>query len=617
MIYYASTHQQGMDMKENSTEENSIKIKNAVIVALFDRQLDYIPKSPTTKERTSWHPATELLSTEGLPIVSKYILITPKEHLVNPKDPQKHQEHVNRLVSLLEDKMRDIIHTRIKDVDKAKVLISRIKVEPKKVDYDNIWDIKSCTENLNPLLNDILNEFPSYKDAKPRKPQAVPKPTLIISLLGSTTAARTALYLTTRRLERESGRFQLRLVKYLDDTKPANLTQLWYGADISSTSNGLLRQGVGTQHPTYATELDKLERVIHTFRDAKILITGPTGAGKSELARLIIDYMQALHSNITEENCIVQNVAAVAKDLIDSEFLGHEENAFTDAKKLHRGIFERANNGILLLDEIGELPLHQQAKLLTILDGTPFTRVGGETNVTSRFLLLCGTNKDLRKECDAGRFRKDLYERLNTWCIDVPAIKDRPADRERALQRELEVWKTAHKIEVMPSQSTRKAFLDKAKQYDWEGNFREFHATFLHLALFAGKGGITEQAIEDEFRRKTSHYQSERPSSVPTPSDKSNSSESVYDLAEIARLACALDVCRKCKTATEAGELLFAARAESARRKQTGFNGAASLQRIFAQFGLKAHFKNGTISVAPVAHNTTNKLSSPRFAASS
>ncbi len=566
-------------MKENSTE-----IKN-VILALFDFQLDYIPQRPSAKDLAKWRPATELLSTKDLPIDSKYILVTPKEH----------QEAARRLVPLLEKRMCTIRARINGKQEKNNFLVQIISVE-----YDNIWNIKSCAENLNPLLNDILKEFPIGKDAKQGKPQAVHKPALIISLLGSTTAARTALYLTTKRLERESGRFQLRLVKYLDDIKHANPPQLWYGADISSTPNGLLRQGVGTQHPTYATELDKLERIILTFRDAKILITGPTGAGKSELARLIIDYMQALHNDITEKKCIVQNVAAIAKDLIDSEFLGHEEYAFTDAKKLHRGIFERANNGILFLDEIGELPLHQQAKLLTILDGTPFTRVGGETNVTSRFLLLCGTNKDLREECAEGRFRKDLYERINTWHIDVPALEDRPDDIERALQRELGEWKTAHKNEVMFAQGARKVFRDKAKECNWEGNFREFHATFLHLALFSGKGGITKQAIEDEFKRKAPHDQSETSSSVQTPSDKSNSTESVYDPVEMARLACALDVCRKCKTATEAGEILFAARAESARKKHTGFNGASSLQRIFAQFGLEAHFKNGTFSVSSV-----------------
>ena len=593
-------------MKENSTEENSVKNKNVVIVALFDRQLDYIPKSPTAKERTSWHPATALLSTKGLPIVSKYILIAPKEkeneNEDKPKAPKKHQEHIDRLESLLEDKMRDIIHTRIKDVDTAKDLISRIKVETKEVKYDNIWDIKSCTENLNPLLKAILEDFPIRKDAKPGETQAVHKPTLIISLLGSTTAARTALYLTTKQLERESGRlFQLCLVKNPHYGKPANVPQLWCGADISSTPNGLLRQGVGTQHPIYATELDKLERVIHTFRDAKILITGPTGAGKGELGRLIIAYMQTLHKDITDDNCIHQNVAALTPTLIASELFGHEKGAFSGAVRRHIGIFERANNGIVFLDEIGELPLDLQAKVLTILDGTPFTRVGGKERITSRFLLLCGTNRDLKKECDEGKFRKDLYERLNTWHIDIPALKDRPDDIERALQRELGEWKTAHKNEVMFAQGARKVFLDKAKECNWEGNFREFHATFLHLALFAGKGGITEQAIEEEFKRKASHDQSEIPSSVQMPSDKSNSTESVYDLAEMARLACALDVCRKCKTATEAGEILFAARAASARKKQTGFNGASSLQRIFAQFGLEAHFRNGMFSVSPVA----------------
>lgn len=573
-------------MKEKS-------IKN-VVIALFDPQLDYIPQRESAKDLAKWRPATALLSGKLLPIVSKYILVTPKEHL----------EAARRLVPLLEAGIRNIFHDkiRIKDRDKVTSLMSGIEntVQICEIKYDNIWDIKTCSQNLKPILSAAIPIGDHVSTTtKSGTDNAIKKPKVIISLLGSTTAARTALYLTAKRLERENDGFQLNLVKRLNYGKPTSSTRLWAGVDISS-SNGLLRQGVGTQHPTYAKALDRLECVIKTFHDARILITGPTGAGKSELARLIIAYLQALHSDMNDDNCITQNIAALAPTLIESELFGHEKGAFTGANKRHIGIFERANNGILFLDEIGELPLHLQVKLLTILDGNPFTRVGGKEPISSQFLLICGTNKDLRKECAEGKFRKDLYERINTWHIDVPALKDRPDDFERALQRELGEWKEAHKNEVMPSQSTRKAFLDKAKQCDWEGNFREFHATFLHLALFAGKGGITEQAIEDEFKRKASHDQSERPSSVPTPSDKSNSSESVYDLAEMARLACALDVCHKCKTATEAGELLFAARAESARKKQTGFNGASSLQRIFAQFGLEAHFKNGTFSVSSV-----------------
>lgn len=573
-------------------EEKVMRTKNEII-ALFDPKRDYISKRPSAKERAAWRPATALLSVSNLPITSSYILVTPKKHL----------DAARRLVPLLEDGIRNMIHTRVKNSSTANALISEIKepVQIREIEYDNIWDVASCTRNLDSILSTAIPRAnPIPRADKTTNSHVAKKPTVIISLLGSTTAARTALYLTAKRLERESGRFQLNLVKYLDYKQPKDPRQLWAGADISSASNGLLRQGVGTQHPTYAKALDRLECVIQTFRDAKILITGPTGAGKSELGRLIIAYMQALHSDMTGNNCIVQNVAAIAPTLIESELFGHEKGAFTNALTTHLGIFERANNGILFLDEIGELPLHLQVKLLTILDGNPFTRVGGTQPITSRFLLLCGTNKDLRKECAEGRFRHDLYERLNTWHIDVPPLKDRPDDIERALQRELGEWETAHKSKVLSSHGARKAFLDMAKQHAWDGNFREFHATFLHLALFARNNGITEQAIEEEFNRKTSCEIDEMPLAAKSPPDNPDTSGSVYDLAEMARLACALDVCRKCKTATEAGEVLFAARAESARRRRKGFSGASSLQRVFATFGLEAQFKNGMFSVSPL-----------------
>lgn len=576
----------------NMYMQKAIKINN-VIIALFDPQLDYISKCPSAKEKAKWRPATALLSIDRLPIVSRYVLVTPREHL----------EAANRLIPLLENGIRGMIHTRIKDGKIANTIISKIEpsVKISEIEYNNIWNIRSCSESLKPILKDIITEGSALtKTAKSGATNGHKKPAIIISLLGSTTPARTALYLAAKLFERESGRFQLSLVKQLDYDGATNSTRLWAGTDISSTSNGLLRQGVGTQHPTYAKALDRLECVIQTSPNAKILLTGPTGAGKSELGRLIISYMQALHGGMNEKNCIVQNVAAIAPALIESELFGHEKGAYTGATGQVIGIFERAQNGILFLDEIGELPLYLQAKLLTILDGSPFTRVGGTEYISTRFLLLCGTNKDLKKECAEGRFRLDLFERINTWHIDVPPLKDRPGDIERALQRELGEWETAHKSKVTFADGAREFFLDKAKQYAWDGNFREFHAIFLHLALFSGKGGITKQAIKEEFNRNTSGEIDDIPLTSKTPPDKSGASGSVYDLAEMARLACALDVCRKCKTATEAGEILFAARLATARQKGTGFNGASSLQRVFASFGLEAHFKNGTFAVSPL-----------------
>ncbi len=554
-----------------------MKTKN-IAIALFDPQLDHLSMSPTKTEIEKWRPATAFLSLHGIPLITHYMLITPTIH----------EKVALRLKPLIENHIHNIIHSRIKDEDIANSFVCELEIQIVPIEYTDIWNIDACVKCLNPVLNGIV--------ANERR-QPI---TTTISLLGSTTAARTALYLATKHLERTNENMRFRYVKRIDPRQAKTPENLWYGTDISLTSNGLLRQGIGTSHPEYSTALDKLERVIQTFQDAKILITGPTGAGKSELGRLIISYMQALHGDMNNMNCIVQNVAAIAPNLIETELFGHEKGAFTDAHQQHIGIFERANNGILFLDEIGELPLHLQVKLLTILDGNPFTRVGGTEHITTRFLLLCGTNKDLRKECAAGRFRLDLFERINTWHVDVPPLKDRPDDIERALQRELGEWETAHKSKVNFADGAREVFLDRAKQCVWDGNFREFHATFLHLALFSEKGGITEQAIEEEFNRRTSYEIDAMPLAAKSPQDNSDTSESIYDLAEMARLACALDVCRKCKTAKEAGEILFAARSAAARQKGTGFNGATSLQRVFATFGLEAHFKNGIFMVSPL-----------------
>lgn len=156
-----------MAMKDNS-------IKN-VIVALFDFQFDHISQHPSEKELTKRRPATALLSIKDLPIISKYILVTPKEHL----------EAARRLVPLLEDRIRDIIHTRIKDINTANALISGIEelVQICEIEYGNIWDITSCTEKLKPILEDLLKGFSIRKEPKTGK---VSKSSLIISLLGST-----------------------------------------------------------------------------------------------------------------------------------------------------------------------------------------------------------------------------------------------------------------------------------------------------------------------------------------------------------------------------------------------------------------------------------------------
>ena len=547
-----------------------------IVISLFDPLLDHIA-SDSEKARTR-KPRSPilLLSATASPLATQYVIFVSREH----------ENGARKLEPALRDSIEKSILRTMRKGSGRKKTIDGIAIRIVPVDYADIWSLSKC----NTLFENVLpSEFKNVHAPK----------TITVNLLSSTTAARTALYLNCLKLLRENWRSTTMVVVTNASTEKGKI-RLRHDSVSSErpVPVGLLAQGVGTKARTYAEALDRLEPVITMMRNENILITGPTGAGKSELAKLIIAYMKALDRDATDENCINQNVAAIAPSLIESELFGHEKNAFTGAGDRHIGIFERANRGVVFLDEIGVLPRHLQAKLLTVLDRSPFTRVGGSEPVVSNFLLICGTNVDLQSACEKGTFRRDLYERLRTWTVEVPPLRDRPDDLEIALQRELVSWKRKTGTQIdFTGREARTVYMDLAKAYPWTGNYREFHATFIHLAIAAKNGRIAKIDVENEFKRmKLSQRVFGRVSSAESNvSDEMPGSE--YDLTELAQLACALDVCRKAKTASEAGEILFAARAETAKRNGTQFNGASSLQRLFSQFGLKASFKHGSCSL--------------------
>ena len=540
-----------------------------------------------------------------MPIPAKYVILASKED----------EKSAKNLHSELKIRIANAINRKVgRDIDRKR-FIEGIEIETVPVAYDDIWNLKKCSDALGKELTDKLrNENPTNK--------------LVVNLVGGTTAAKTALFLKARQWLQSRPSTKLCIVTRdnarSSDEHDTRTPQLAYRgvSVIHPKPIGLLAQGIGTKNEKFVNALNRLERIVLTSRKERILITGPTGAGKSELGKLMMSYMQALHKDATEENCIHLNVAAIAPTLIESELFGHERGAFSGAIGRHEGVFKRADKGVVFLDEIGELPKNLQAKLLTVLDGVPFTRVGGTEKLSSDFLLLCGTNVDLEEACAKGTFRRDLFERLRTWTVEVPSINDRVEDLEVALQRERGEWLTKTGIEVLFDKDALSLFMEKANNHTWAGNFREFHATFVHLAMEADKGRITKVAVEDEFLRMDpissqmteaesgkipksvdgdEVLQAEKEDSISRPiSDTTNFAETAgieYNLADMARLACALDVCRKAKTASEAGEILFAARAETAKRNRKQFNGASSLQRLFDQFGLKATFKHGTFSL--------------------
>ncbi len=216
-------------------------------------------------------------------------------------------------------------------------------------------------------------------------------------------------------------------------------------------------------------------------RDSTVLLTGESGSGKDYLARFIHN-----HSRRADGPFFTINCATVAEGLAESELFGHESGAFTGAVRRKRGLVELAEGGTLLLNEIGELSLPLQAKLLTFLDNRTFTRVGGEKSVSISVRLIAATNRDLQKEVSEARFRADLFYRLNVYAIAVPPLRQRTEDipiLARQIMGELASEMQLDRVPQIDSAAARELC-----RYAWPGNVRELR-NILERSLILSQSG--------------------------------------------------------------------------------------------------------------------------------
>ena len=220
-----------------------------------------------------------------------------------------------------------------------------------------------------------------------------------------------------------------------------------------------------------------IEKVAPT--EARVLITGSNGTGKELVAHAIHCQSERAEAPMIEVNC-----AAIPSELIESELFGHIKGAFTSAVKDRAGKFEAANNGTIFLDEIGDMSLSAQAKVLRALQENKITRVGSDKDISVDVRVIAATNKDLKKEIAEGRFREDLYHRLAVILIRVPSLNERRDDIPLLISHFSD--KIGEEQGISPKKFSKKA-IELLQKQDWTGNIRELRNVVERLFILGGK----------------------------------------------------------------------------------------------------------------------------------
>jgi transcriptional regulatory protein RtcR len=346
-----------------------------------------------------------------------------------------------------------------------------------------------------------------------------------------------------------------------------------------------LKSGISTRNAAFNRMIDEIERVAIRSR-APVLLTGPTGAGKSRLARRIYELKKAqrqVGGHFVEVNC-----ATLRGDQAMSTLFGHVKGAFTGAAGERAGLLRSADKGVLFLDEIGELGLDEQAMCLRAIEEKRFLPVGADREVSSDFQLIAGTNRELGDEVRKGRFREDLYARLNLWTFRMPALRERREDIEPNLDFELRRHLEQEGVSVTFNREARERYLAFASgpHGHWSANFRDLSASVTRMATLAPRGRITIEDVDHEIARLKLLWRSSYEDGAPDAIIVEHLGEEAadrLDLFEAVQLGAVLRVCRQHDTASAAGRTLFA----QSRLEKKSSNDADRLVKYLARYDLK------------------------------
>lgn len=368
---------------------------------------------------------------------------------------------------------------------------------------------------------------------------------------------------------------------------------------VKSQGQSFLKAGIATHDAGFNRLIERIEKVC-AVSDAPILLTGASGVGKTRLARLIYEWKKKNYrvtGKFVEVNC-----ATLKGDAALSALFGHRKGAYTGAQDSRTGLMALADGGLLFLDEIEALGLDEQAVILRALEEKRFYPLGSDTEVTSDFQLICGTNRDLAQMVAEGKFRQDMLARIELWSFDLPGLKDRIADFEPNLDYELARVSNELGRGVTFNREARTAFLNFAKspQALWTGNFRDLAGAVTRLAVMSEAGRITEPLVAEECERLTAKWDrigNRQQTGVGGNASSNRAIENDRELLEellgkedvgelddfdVVQLSFVVRMCRESKTISEAGRRIFS----QSIAKRTTVNDSDRLRKYLAKFGL-------------------------------